>query len=296
MQMQGAWSEALDEARRACSRLAQGSELQAPAAAFYQQGEVHRLRGQFREAEAAYLEASRRGFEPQPGLALLRMNQGRITDAAQALRRITAATQNSLQRSRFLPALVEILLAGNDIAEARTARDELDALACAHDIPVLNAIAAQTRGAVELASGDAGSALNSLRLAQQVWQAGEAPYATARVRELLGMACRELGDAESAKLELQAARSVFRKLGARPDLARIEMQLRRDTSLPQHGLSPRELQVLQLAAAGKTNKSIAAELCLSERTVDRHISNLLGKLDLPSRTAATAFACRHHLV
>ena len=162
---------------------------------------------------------------------------------------------------------------------------------------VLGAMAAHARGAVELAEGDAHAALGSLRRAFEVWQQIEAPYAAARVRVLIGLACRALGDDDGGGLELDAARAVFEQLGAAPDLARIDSLIRGAPSGRPHGLTPRELQVLRLVAAGKTNKAIAAELFLSEKTIDRHVSNILTKLDVPSRAAATALRvpARAHL-
>ena len=161
MQLNGAWPDAIAEARRACAGFLRGVEQQAPAAAFYQQGEVNRLRGDFKAAEEAYREASRRGLEPQPGLALLRMTRGRTNDAAAAIRRVTASTRDKIQRTRLLPAYIEIMLALGDIPEARDAARELDEIAGAHDIRVLRAIAAQSRGSVELAEGEASTAVTS---------------------------------------------------------------------------------------------------------------------------------------
>ena len=156
-------------------------------------------------------------------------------------------------------------------------------------------MAAYARGAVALAEGDARTALRALRRAGQAWQALEAPYEVARSRALVGLGCRALGDEEAAGLELEAARGLFARLGAGPDLGRVDALLRPAAAGAGHGLTRRELQVLRLVAAGATNKAIAAELVLSERTVDRHVSNLLTKLGLASRAAATAYAYRHRL-
>ncbi|QEX14852.1 hypothetical protein FRZ44_01270 [Hypericibacter terrae] len=292
MRLHGAWADAIEEGRRACAEVMQ----QAPPAAFYQQGEMHRLRGEFKAAEGAYREASRRGFEPQPGLALLRMAQGHGVDAAATIRRVATGTRDKLQRTRLLPAYVEIMLGVGDTQNARAACRELDNIADAHDIRVLRAIAAHSRGSVELAEGDAGTAFNSLRYAFEIWQQVEAPYQAARARELVGLACRALGDNEGARLELEAARIVFKQLSAMPDLARVGSLAMSTSSAQLHGLTSRELQVLRMVAAGKTNKAIAAELFLSQRTVDRHVSNLIRKLDVTSRTAAAAYAHKQNLV
>jgi DNA-binding CsgD family transcriptional regulator len=207
-----------------------------------------------------------------------------------------SATTDRLQRARLLPAYIEIMLAVGDIQEARTACRELDEIADALDIRVLRAIAAHSRGSVELAECDAEVALRSLRYAFEIWQQVEAPYPTARVRELVGRACRALGDEEGARLELEAARVVFEQLGAVPDLASLVSLKTGAPSAQGHGLTPRELQVLRLIAAGKTNKAIGAELFLSPRTVDRHVSNLFDKLDVSSRAAATNYAHTHKLI
>jgi DNA-binding CsgD family transcriptional regulator len=234
-------------------------------------------------------------LEPQPGLALLRLTQGRVDAAAAAIRRAIGATANRLERTKLLPAYIEIMLAANDIQEARAACHELEEIACAFATGVLGAMAAYARGAVELAEGNPHAALGSLRCAFEVWQQVEAPYAAARARVLIGLACWALGDDDRGGLELDAARTAFEQLGAAPDLARIDSLTRGALSGRPHGLTPRELQVLRLVATGKTNKAIAAELFVSEKTVDRHVSNIFNKLDVPSRAAATAYAYQHKL-
>ena len=296
LQLHGAWPDALDEARRACERFTLGFDQQPPAAAFYQQAEVHRLRGEFTAAEEAYRHASQGGWEPQPGLALLRLAQGRLEAADAAIRRVLSVTTDQLQRTKLLPACVEIMLAGGAIPEARDACRELEEIAARFDIGVLSAQAAHARGAVALADGEPQAALGALRHAWQVWQQMEVPYLAARVRVLMGLACRALGDEDGGRLELDAARAVFAQLGAAPDLAWIDALRQRAPSGRPHGLTPRELQVLRLVAAGKTNKAIATELCVSEKTVDRHVSNIFSKLHVPSRAAATAYAYEHQLI
>jgi DNA-binding CsgD family transcriptional regulator len=296
MELRGAWRDALDEARRARQRCAQGKNQAAAAQAFYRQGEVHRLQGEFAAAEEAYRGASRCGWEPQPGLALLRLAQGNGDAATAAIRRVVGETTKPLKRARLLPAYVEIMLAVGDTQEARSACREIEEIAAGYESGMLGAIAAHVRGAVDLAEGDARAALVALRYAWQVWHELEAPYEAARVRVLLGLACRALGDDDTAALELETSRGVFAQLGAAPDLARVDSLTRRAPSTDVVGLTPRELQVLRLVAAGKTNKAIAAELVLSERTVDRHASNIFTKLGVSSRAAATAYAYKHQLV
>ena len=296
MQLRGAWREALEEARRAGERSSQGVSQAATAQAFYQQGEVHRLQGGLVAAEEAYRNASRCGCEPQPGLALLRLAEGNGDAAAAAIHRVVGETTEPLKRARLLPAYVEIMLAVGDLQEARSACRELEETSAVYRSGMLGAIAAHARGAVDLTEGDARAALLALRHAWQVWQDLEVPYEAARVRVLLGLACRALRDDETAALELEAARGVFAQLGAALDLARVDSLTQHASSIDAHGLTPRELQVLRLVAAGETNKAIAAELVLSERTVDRHVSNIFTKLGVSSRAAATAYAYKHQLV
>jgi ATP/maltotriose-dependent transcriptional regulator MalT len=296
LQFNGSWPDAIDEARRAAARLSEKTDPGGAAEAFYQQAEVHRLRGDFAEAEQAYRRASQSGREPQPGLALLRLAQGRIDAATAQIRRVVGAAGGRLRRTQLLPACVEILLAAGDVEEADQACRDLEQMAKSLDTEVLDAMAAHARGAVALARGDARGALDSLCRSLDTWRRVGSPYPAARSRVLVGLACRALGDEDGAALEIDAARAAFRSLGAAPDLARIDALASRVPPERPHGLTARELQVLRLVAAGKTNKVIAAELFVSEKTIDRHLSNIFGKIDVPSRAAATAFAYQHKLV
>jgi DNA-binding CsgD family transcriptional regulator len=293
MRLHGDWPDAMEEAKRARERL---SGHPAVGMVFYQQGELHRLRGEFAEAEEAYRQANQWGHSPQPGLAELRLAQGDVAAAAAAIRRVVDEAQDRVARSRVLAAYVEIGLAVDDVGAARAAADELSHLAADLDAPLLQAAAARAAGAVLFAEGDARAACETLRRAWTAWRELDAPYEAARVRILVGLACRALGDEDTAGMELDAARVVFEQLGAAPDLARVDSLVRWATSGEPHGLTPRELQVLRLVTAGRTNKAIAAELVLSERTVDRHVSNIFTKLGVSSRAAATAYAYEHRLV
>ena len=296
MQLHGAWPAAMDEAQRACERLSQPPGQAAIGAAFYQRAELLRLRGEFANAEEAYRQANQHGRRPQPGLSQLRLAQGQVDAAAAAIRRVVEAAKDRRSRSKVLAAYVEIMLAAHDVAAARTAADELSEIATALNSLFLRAASAHASGVVLLAEGDARAALAALHQGWTAWHELEAPYEGARTRVLIGLACRQVGDDDSADLEFDAARHVFKHLGAAPDLARIEALCQRRAPEAAGGLSAREVQVLRLLATGKTNRAIADELFISEKTVARHVSNIFTKLGLSSRAAATAYAYRHHLV
>ncbi|MDX8435080.1 response regulator transcription factor [Mesorhizobium abyssinicae] len=295
MELNGAWQDAIAEARRATTSLAHTTASEAAAGAAYQEAEIHRLRGEFAAAEDLYRTASRLGLEPQPGMALLRLAQGRAEQAAATLRRVLATTKAPLGRARLLPALVEITIAAGAIEEARDACQELEAIASRFATDILAAMAAQARGEIDLHEGSAATALGHFRAALTTWQRAGAPYLEARLRVLAGQACRMLGDEDGTELEFDAARTVFAGLGAAPDLTRVAA-LTRPTSLPSHGLTRREIEVLGLVATGKTNRTIATDLGLSEKTVDRHLSNIFDKLAVNSRAAATAYGFQNGLL
>jgi DNA-binding CsgD family transcriptional regulator/tetratricopeptide (TPR) repeat protein len=290
MWLQGEWLEALHEAERASRRSIANANRAAAARGWYLQGEVHRLRGEAAEAEEAYRSASELGSEPQPGFALLRLQQGKVEASAASIRRVLAETSDPLRRAGLLPAHVEIMLAAGELDEAREACEELERICAECESEMLRALLTHARGAVQLAGGDARAALTSLRQASQAWQELEAPYEAARARVLVAQACRELGDEDACALELEAARRTFEELGAAPDLAALG-----GGTTDAHGLTGRELEVLRLVARGKSNREIAAELVISEHTVARHVQNIFRKLGVVSRTAAGAFAFEHDL-
>jgi DNA-binding NarL/FixJ family response regulator len=292
-QLQGAWTEALESARRARELLAGPPAWDALGSAYYQLAEIERLRGELSEAEESYRQASLAGRDPEPGMSLLRLARGRVDLALPTIRRALDEAEDPIARSRLLPACVEVMLEAEDVAAARAAADELAEIATQLDAPYLTALAADAAGAVILAEGDTRAALAKLRTAQRSWRELEVPHQAARVRVLIGIACRELGDDASAELEFEAARSMLEELGARPDLERLA----RIAGSPRPGgLSRRESEVLTLVAAGKTNRAIATELFISEKTVARHVSNIFAKLSLSSRAEATGFAYKHGLV
>ncbi len=297
MQLHGEWPQALHESSRAAERFTQGVLNQlACGKAHYRQGEIHRLSGRFVEAENAYRDASRCGHEPQPGLALLRAAQGNVDAAAATVRRAVGEARRPLKLAELLPAYVEIMVAAGELERARGACRELAEIAERHSSEALGAMSAHALGTVILAEGDAQAALAPLRHASEVWHDLGAPYEAARVRVLIGVACRDLGDDDTATLELDAARDVFTRLGATPDVARVDSLAPAATAADAHGLTGRELEVLRLVAVGRSNREIAAELVISEHTVRRHLQNIFAKLGVSSRTAAGAFAFAHDLV
>jgi DNA-binding CsgD family transcriptional regulator len=296
MQLGGDWVDAIAEARRASERPMLGDDADIHGGAAYEQAEILRLRGEFELSEAAYTNASKFGREPQPGLALLRLAQGRSDAAVSSIRRVLGAMKDKFERASLLPAHVEIVLAVGELEEARTSCDELDELSRKLEMDVVVAMSVQARGALLLAQGDAQAALAPLRQAFSTWQHVGAPYIAARIRVLLGRACRELGDEDGAALEFAAARSVFERLEAAPDLRALALLEKRPAAAKPHGLTARELEVLRLVAQGLTNKVIAKQLFLSEKTVDRHLSNIFAKVNVSSRAAATAYAYQHQLV
>lgn len=296
MHLHGAWTDAMQEALRAGEQLAAPPGHPAAASAFYRQAELHRLQGALDAAEEAYREVGRWSRRPRPGLALLRLAQGRVEAAAAMVRRLCEEADTPAVRANLLPAYVEIMLTVGDIEAARAGADELETIADRVGAPMATAVAAQASGAVLLAEEDLRPALERLRAAWSTWTELEVPYEAARTRVLIARACRALGDEDGADVELDAARQAFEDMGASPDAARIRDPGRRRVAGPRQGLSPRELQVLRLVASGATNRDIAERLSISERTVERHVSNIFNKLNVSTRAAATAHAYQSGLV
>jgi DNA-binding NarL/FixJ family response regulator len=293
MQLQGAWTDALEELELSLGRLAASTSQRILGAASYLRGDLHRLRGEFTEAERSYRVAHEAGREPQPGIALLRMAQGRIEVADATIRRALGEAEDPITRAWILGPFVEIVVAAGDVEAARVAADELAALAAELNQPFLRALAAHMTGVVLLAEGDPPAALVSLRRAWTAWRDLDAPHEAARARVVIALACRALGDDDGAEMELDAARQVFAALGAAPDLTWADSLSTPDHGAIPGGLSPRELEVLALVARGKTNRQIAQQLFISEKTVASHLSHMFTKLGLSSRAAATAYAYEH---
>ncbi len=296
LQLHGAWQEAIAEAHRAAEWSARTSTAADAAAACYQQGELHRLQGDFAGADEWYRRASQAGRKPYPGLALLRLAQGHLEAAEASAERMLVETRERRPRVGVLAACIDIMLAARHVEAARRAADELSRLAGELNAPLVEAAAAYGRGVVSLAAGDPAAALPPIREALAFWQDFDAPYEIARVRAANGLACRQMGDEEGALLEFEAAQELFDQIGARPDADRVAALAASAPAIPKGPLTGREVEVLRLVAAGKSNRGIAAELAISEKTVARHLSNIFTKLDLPSRAAATAYAYEHNLL
>jgi len=295
LQLRGAWAESLLEAERAVARCAQVNR-RATGAAYYQQGDLRRLRGELEAAEESYQLADQLGMDPQPGLALLRLAQARTEAAAGSIGLALAAAKERSRRARLLPAYIEIMLALGKLEEAEAACREVDEIASHFGSGLLRAHSAQARGMLQLARGESLEASRLLREAFQQWQAIDAPYLAARVRLLLARCARALHDADGERFELRAARAAFAELGLAEYPGANDLIGAKSGAGHRHPLTARELEVLRLVATGATNKAIALSLSLSEKTVERHISNIFTKLGVPSRAAATAYAYEHRLL
>lgn len=296
MRLHGKFALAVEEFDAAIERYVAAGTVEAAGLALAERGDVLQVLGDLDGAESSYDRAAEHGYEAQPGLALLWLAKGRITTAVAVIRRVLAEAGDPVHRCRVLPAAVEVLLAGgpDGLAEARTSAAELEAIAATFGCDALTAMAAHSRGRVELADGDASGALPYLRKATSLWAGMDAVHEVARVRVDVGQALRMMGDTESAERELSRARRTLRDLGAVLAAESVGRMLRPEG--PPDGLTAREVEVLRLVSAGHSNAQIAADLVLSEKTVARHLSNIFTKLDVGSRTAAAAYAFEHHLV
>ena len=293
MRLHGAYDEALAEYALAQRRY-QAEGTPAPAGrALTEQGDVQRIRGRFDEAEAAYQKAAELGHEPQPGLALVWLARGRTAAAISAINRLVAEAQGPVHQSWMLPAAVEILVSAGLVEQARQHSDELAGIASSFGNAALRAMARYAAATVHLASGETEDALSNARESSRLWSEVGSPYESARARVLVARALRELGDEDSATAEFAVARRTFAEVGAGPAAHEVDRLLGRERP---GGLTEREIEVLRLVAAGRSNHEIADVLVLSQKTVERHLSNIFTKLDVPSRTAAAAYAHEHGLM
>ena len=294
-QLRGRWDGALTEIQGVLAQLLEHPTDHSAGMAHYRHGELYRVRGEHARAEEAYREALRHGRDPQPGLALLRLAQGRAEAALLALRRaLDEVPERKSARTHLLAAGVECGLAAGDAEFARRCAAELAELAAEIDSPLLRAVEAVARGSLALADERPQQAIPALREALNGWLVIDAPYDAACCRVLIAQGCRLLGDDETAELELDAARSTFAGLCRGDEAARL-LTVRiapasRGRASPPNGLTPREVEVLRLVATGASNRAIADALFLSEKTVARHLANIFTKIDVSSRAAATAYA------
>lgn len=289
----GDWDRAEVVAGEAVRDLA-GRNIFAQAEAHCLLGDLHRVQGRLEEAEEAYARARSLGRDPQPGRALLDLARGHVADAKAALAAALAVAEAPLERARLAQAQIEVALAAGDLDAALEACNELEETADAYGTSGLEASALQWRGAVALGQGQPDKAMSAIREACRRWSEVDARLEVGRSRVLLGRAYRELGDERTATEELMGAREEFDRLGAVGELRKVDSEL--GISGGHDLLSDREVEVLGLVARGRTNQEIADQLVLSKRTIDRHVSNMLRKLDLRSRTEATAYAFEHRLV
>ena len=296
LQLRGNWSDAAEEAVRARDHLAVGGKPRLAGETHYHVGEIHRLRGEFDDAEREYRESNQLGRNPQPGLSLLRLAQGDVSGAVVAISALLDEVIPPKSRCGILAAAVEIFIAADEIPRAREASDELTSLARSIDSPYLHALSALCDGAVRLTEGDTRAAIPALRVALKFWQELDAPYDVARTRVMLAQCFRAINDQTSATMEIEAATRAFSQLGATQDLAKLTGISKQDSSRDNGTLTARELEVLRLMAVGKTNNGIATTLGISEKTVARHVSNIFMKLGLPNRAAATAYAYKKSIV
>jgi DNA-binding CsgD family transcriptional regulator len=293
--LRGAWAEAEAEMRRAHQELL-AHKPQGAAEASYGVGEVLRRRGDLQGAEQAFVRAQQLGWDPQPGMALLRLAQGRVDAAAAALRSALASpTVDRFGRARLLAAQVEVLIAAGALDQARDAARELVETAGGLSSAVVAATASTAQGTLRLAQGEPAAALEELRRGLHGWRQLQLPYEEAKARLAIGTARRMLGDEEGGRIEIDAARAGFVRLGAAADARHAAVLLQRPRASPQV-LTDREVEVLRLVASGNSNRDIAAALQISEHTVARHVQNILTKLGVSSRAAATSQALTKRLL
>lgn len=293
LRWRGEWAQAEREAVRACEELA-GINLPNAATAWAEIGDIRRRLGDLTGAAAAFLAADELCPQPRAAVALLRLAEGDLPAASATVREaLDAAGWNRLARAKVLPAVAQIAIAAGDVAAASDAVDELAAIAEDFESAGIAAAACSARGRLQLATGDP-DGRGTLRDAVTRWTELAVPYEVATARMLLGEAARLTGDDAGAASSFAAARRLFDDLGVRID-GQQGSPGTPPPALPD-GLTEREAEVLRLVAGGLTNKEIAAALCLSDKTVARHLSNIFVKIKVSTRAAATAFAFERGVV
>jgi DNA-binding CsgD family transcriptional regulator len=292
LQLEGNWNEAFAEAERAGHGLKGTTEQTAIANAAYRRGEILRLRGSFETSEAEYRQAGEIGIDPQPGLALLRLAQGRRDEGAAMIRRALETAADMPRKTALLPAAIEIFIACGDLGTAESLCAEMTEIAELFGTEILARVADQGCGSLAMARGEYADAVATMSRALRYWSEFGAPYLVARLRVDIARCCAMLGDIESAEMERDAAAKLFRELGAEPDLARIQTVRTGTKSRGADKLTAREREVLSRMANGGTNREIARELGLSPKTVNRHVENIFDKFGVSSRAAAVAKALK----
>ncbi len=292
----GRWREAEVEAGAAIRRLAGGPAAHHAGPAHYQKGELYRLCGEYDAADESYRAASALGFDPQPGLALMRLRQGAGRSAVPAIKRALAAADAPTKRMRLLGAAFEIALGQKQVDEARSFHDEMKTLAETYKSEAVTALLVEMQGDLAATEDKPERAIKCYAQSAGLWRDLGCPYRLARVRLRSARTCAALGDVEGAIAEARAASEGFASLGAEPERQDAVTFIRRHA--PGRGtiLTRRQTEVLGLVALGLTNREIAERLGLSKRTVDRHVSDILTRIDAPTRAAAAAYAVSSGLV
>jgi ATP/maltotriose-dependent transcriptional regulator MalT len=293
LHLEGAWEQAELRVRQACRDL-DDMNVGVVAAGHYEIGELRRLRGDHDAAGRAYARARELGRDPQPGSALLRLAQGDTTAARTALETALAGADQPLARAPSLTALLDVAEVTEDAELAATTAAALREIAADFPTPGLLAQADQAEGVAHLLHDRPERALRSLLEACRRWRGLEARYEVARTQLRVGRALDASGDAEGADRERQQAAATLSALGA-PDGPDARPGPPGPPGPAPGGLTAREVEVLRAVAGGATNAAVAEQLTISERTVERHLSNVYLKLQVSSRTEAVRFAFTHGL-
>ncbi len=289
LKQRGEFAEAERQASIARDEL-RHSHLGNAASACVEIGDIRRRLGDLEGAAAAFASAEEICGGQCAEVALLRLAEGRVDLARGAIATCMATTPTgSLARSRLLPAVTQVAIADGNLVMATAAVAEMEELGARFATPFVEATVTSARGRLQLALGEPGDAQATLQRALSLWQRLAVPYEVATTWTLLGEAHEQAGDEAAAREAFATAVEEFDRIGARFAVAAAD-------GVPRpNGLTAREVEVLQLVAAGHTNQAIADELFLSIKTVSRHLSNIYTKIGVSSRSAATAFAFEHHL-